>query len=268
MRCWRVVPCRVGGSLFFACIAVKLIMHFWTAPGPALIRVYAYLASCRFPFASQLPWNGLTRDGVPMVRSSPKSESAQLRRIQLCTVGHLRAPVRRRPGIAFPGIESAGVHQRSGQFSCPLNSHEHPGIRGRSFCSSCPFTVGRATAAGRRAHARRVIAGPAARLWRRQPASGRARGRTGASGLREEPARSETTGRRRDGRCSGGGPRTGKSGACRHFRMPAVAGGASRSAWPVDPVRGVPRLPHRAGLPGRRRTRAQARIRISEQRKG
>lgn len=217
-------PRRPSGVLSFARMAVRPIMHFWTAPGPEIIRVYAYLASCRFPSPACVPWNGLINADAPMVRSSPKSESAQLRRIQLCTAGDLCAPVRRRPGIAFPGIEFAGVHQRSGQFSDPLNSHEYLRIRGRSFCGSCPFTAGWATATGKRAHARRAIAGPAARLWRPQPGPGRARRRTGAPC----PGRSRSLPRRPDGGEKAGAPAEG-----REPESPERAGipDAGRSRW-------------------------------------
>src|SRR6266581_4749634 len=98
-------------------------MHLRTAPGPDLIRVYAYLASCRFPVASGMPWNGLTRADSSMVRSSPRSESAQLRGVELHTTAGLPLPVMHRQGTAFPGIEFAGVHQRSAQFSSPLKAH-------------------------------------------------------------------------------------------------------------------------------------------------
>lgn len=220
-------------------------MHFWTAPGPELIRVYAYLASWGFPSASRMRWNGLSYADVPMVRSSPSSESAQLRRIGLHATGLLRSPVKRGPSAAFHGIEFAGVHQRSGEFSCPQNSHEHPRICGRPFCACRPFIVGWAGRHGQRAeHPPCVAAGtgrPAANpeAWRWPGPEAR-----GAPDRRRaRPLRAG--GWPGHGRRSGGELRTGERRArsAEAFRMPAVPDGASGSAWSVDPVRGAPSRP-------------------------
>jgi len=153
-------------------------MHFWTAPGPELIRVYTYLASCRFPMVFRALWKGLTRADEPMVRSSPKSKSAQLRRIEMHATGDLRLPVSRRLVIAFPGIEFAGVRQRSGQFSCPLSSHEPVCFR-PSFCASRLFAVGwlAATSEGAR---------PTAWWPRRLPGCGRQMPGAGPPSVRKE----------------------------------------------------------------------------------
>ncbi|SRR6266496_6724145 len=142
-------------------------MHFWAAPGPELIRVYAYLASRGFPLVACALWNGLMNGHTPMVRSSPKGESPQLRMVELCATGGLCLPAERGLGNAFTGIAFAGVHQRSPQFSWSLNSHEHPFIFGHPLWVSFPFAVGWLGAARRQAQASvRVIVEPAVRvIW-------------------------------------------------------------------------------------------------------
>ena len=236
-------------------------MHFRTAPGPELIRVYAYLASCRFPMVFRAQWKGLTRADEPMVRSSPKSESSQLRRIEMHATGDLRLPVSRRLGITLPGMEFARVRQRSGQFSCPLSSHEPVYFR-PSFCASCPFAVGwlAATSEGARppawGHAGCPVAGDRC-LELARPRCGKK-----LAGLREASARFGTLGRSGDSRCSdsgsglegaerGGIPDAGRSGLCKQASV-ACGSGA-----------GAPRIPRRHGRP----TANTARIWIADHRK-
>jgi hypothetical protein len=229
-------------------------MHFWTAPGPELIRVYAYLASCRFPMVFRAPWKDLTRADEPMVRSSPKSEYGQLRRIELHATGDLLLPVSRRLGITFPGIEFAGVRQRSGQFSCPLSSHEPVYFR-PSFCASCPFAVGwlAATSEGARPPAWGHAGCPVARdrclvLARRR------RGKK-LPGLREASARFGTPGAigrqpvlRQRQRTGGRGAR--RNSGCWPFRM--VQAGEPGLWIRCGGLRGFP-----TGTAGRLRARAR-----------
>ena len=136
----------------------------------------------------------------------------------------------------FPGIEFAGVRQRSPQFSCPLNSHGHPCVSGQRD-SACPGRLpsGCEGCADREAQASvRVVSG-----WRPAgEASGLVLAGPGGEprGLRARAGRRapETPGQPGEAGCSGGELRTGVSGARRQSGWRPFRDGASGCAWSVE----------------------------------
>lgn len=125
-------------------------MHLWTAPGPEVFRVYAYLASHYFSVAVCAAWNDLPRAVLPMVRSAPTRSCPQLRRLRLLAHGDSWLLAEHGPGIALPDFEFAEVHQGSGWFSRPLNARQNTLLARYAFGVRNPLAVGWPTIPSRR----------------------------------------------------------------------------------------------------------------------